>query len=228
MPAPKPGMVTRWINYLGDKIPVFIEKHPALTLGGVGAGFGLAGMRGPAQKMESDLMLEYAGAPQAKYSSCQHMEKFAATKLQLGADISFEKLANDFGSVAGDAATRAGAGGVISEGINAIKRLLGFTAQNIKDKSVDEPERERIFKNVIKQDPVVADVERAHPGAAMQAYQSMRRFAPTLSTDPNAVTSFLRHAAQTGGSLDYQTIKGLADAEQSVQRAWNEGAWGRF
>jgi hypothetical protein len=29
-----------------------------------------------------------------------------------------------------------------------------------------------------------------------------------------------------GGPLDYNVIKGLADAESSVQKAHNEGAWG--
>jgi len=41
--------------------------------------------------------------------------------------------------------------------------------------------------------------------------------APTLSMDPNVVTSFLREAAQTGGSINYMTLKQLAEAENAVR-----------
>ena len=53
----------------------------------------------------------------------------------------------------------------------------------------------------------------------------MARYAPELSTDPNIVTAFLRHAAMSGGPIDHTMVKGLAEAEMAVQKAQNEGAW---
>jgi hypothetical protein len=40
-----------------------------------------------------------------------------------------------------------------------------------------------------------------------------------LSLDPQVTTAFLRNAVQTGGALDFQTIKLLADAEYAIKRA---------
>ena len=116
-------------------------------------------------------------------------------------------------------------GGVVSEGISALRRLIGASAQAVSERYVEDPKRRAIIDRVVKKDPVVSTAERENPGQAVQAYGTMRRFAPTLSTDPNVVTSFLRNSAMTGGPMDFQTIKGLADAEHAVQRARNEGAW---
>ncbi len=46
----------------------------------------------------------------------------------------------------------------------------------------------------------------------------MKRFAPTLSSDPNAVRSFLREAATSGAGVNYNTIKLLAEAERMTQQ----------
>ena len=116
-------------------------------------------------------------------------------------------------------------GGVVSEGISGLRRVIGASAQAVSERYVEDPKRRAIIDRVVKKDPVVSTAERENPGQAVQAYGTMRRFAPTLSTDPNVVTSFLRNSAMTGGPMDFQTIKGLADAEHAVQRARNEGAW---
>ena len=53
----------------------------------------------------------------------------------------------------------------------------------------------------------------------------MKNFAPTLSTDKNAVKSFLRQAVQHDGGVDFMSIKGLADAEAAVTgRSYKGGA----
>jgi hypothetical protein len=44
----------------------------------------------------------------------------------------------------------------------------------------------------------------------------MIRFAPVLSTDKNAVRSYLREAVMSGAGPNYSTIKSLADAEHTV------------
>ncbi len=114
---------------------------------------------------------------------------------------------------------------VTKKGINALRRLIGSAAQSISERFVQDPKRKKIVTQVMQEDPVIATAERENPGQALQAYKTMRRFAPTLSSDPNVVTSFLRNSALSGGPMDFQTVRGLADAETSIQRAQNEGAW---
>lgn len=50
----------------------------------------------------------------------------------------------------------------------------------------------------------------------MEAYHTMTRFAPVLSTDKNAVRSFLRQAVMSGTGPDYVTIKLLVDSERAI------------
>jgi hypothetical protein len=157
------------------------------------------------------------------------MEKFAERKMTLAARIAFEKDAAD--SPGGDAfisGMGSGAGkSFMSEGIGFLRRVLGFTAQKVKERSIDVPEQERIIRSVLKNDPVVATFERESPGKAQEAYETMRRFAPTLSTDENATASFLRNSAVSGGPMDFQTIKGIADAETAIHHAQDARAWGK-
>ncbi len=232
----------------------FAKKRPGLTLGGVGVGVGATNSLNPAQKVKGEVMREYLGAPNAKYSSCALMEKFAERKTMLSAKIAFEKVSRrrresrpqgnqqqqgnrpmqvnmppktepNFGQHMSKGMGTALGGGVVSEGIGALRRLIGASAQAVSERYVEDPKRRAIIEKVIKKDPVVSTAERENPGQAVQAYGTMRRFAPRLSTDPNVVTSFLRNSALTGGPMDFQTIKGLADAEHAVQRAQNEGTW---
>ncbi len=66
------------------------------------------------------------------------------------------------------------------------------------------------------QDP---DVSRADPNMMVSSFQTMKRFAPTLASDPNMTLSFLRQAATYGTTPGYDMIKNLADAEKSVTAA---------
>lgn len=75
------------------------------------------------------------------------------------------------------------------------------------------PERAGILRNLMDADDIL---QRADNNEVMGAYSTMERFAPTLATDPNAVRSFLREAATTGGGADYASIANLARAEESV------------
>ena len=242
------------VDRLATKGVEFAKNRPGLTLGGVGVGIGATNALNPARKAKAELMHEYIGSPHAKYSSCPLLEKFAERKTMLAAKISFEKVARrphqqlqqqpqqrgnrgpqggppihksepNFGQHMSKGMGVALGGGVVSEGISALRRLIGASAQAVSERYVEDPKRRAIIDRVVKKDSVVSTAERENPGQAVQAYGTMRRFAPTLSTDPNVVTSFLRNSALTGGPMDFQTIKGLADAEHAVQRARNEGAW---
>lgn len=75
--------------------------------------------------------------------------------------------------------------------------------------------RKLILEVLKKEDPIIA---QATDKNLNEAYHTMAKYAPTLSTDKNAVKSFLRGAVQHEGGLDYNAIKGLAAAENEVNK----------
>lgn len=68
----------------------------------------------------------------------------------------------------------------------------------------------------LQADPIIA---KADPQLISSSFETMKRFAPYLATDPNAARSFLRETAMYGTGPSYASLKNLADAEQSVNRA---------
>lgn len=73
--------------------------------------------------------------------------------------------------------------------------------------------RAAILDSLKQEDPILSQHDDQ---ALMEAYHTMVRFAPTLSTDKNAVRSFLRQAVMSGSGPDYASIKLLADTEHAV------------
>lgn len=111
-------------------------------------------------------------------------------------------------------------------GGDSAKSLMGLATdmaskgyQTLKDKFDLSPTRKAIFGALKKEDPTLATADNK---TLLEAYHTMSKVAPTLSTDKNAVRSFLTEAATSGmGGLNFQTIKGIADAELAVARAKN-------
>ena len=97
--------------------------------------------------------------------------------------------------------------------------MASKTVDTIKSVTMDSPARNAIFSALRKEDPIIAQVDMK---TLNDAFHTMANVAPSLSTDKNAVKSVLRLAATSGGGLDYQTIKGLADAETSLKKARGE------
>jgi hypothetical protein len=77
----------------------------------------------------------------------------------------------------------------------------------------DQAARNAILQVLKKEDPVLS---HADDKVLMEAFHTMTRVAPFLSTDKNAVRSFLRLAATSGGGLDFTTIKLLAESERAI------------
>ena len=82
--------------------------------------------------------------------------------------------------------------------------------RNIRNDSA----RTAIIDQLKREDPVLHDADN---GELMEAYHTMTRFAPVLSTDKNAVRSFLRQAVMSGTGPDYITIKLLAESEAAIK-----------
>jgi len=70
------------------------------------------------------------------------------------------------------------------------------------------------------EDPIL---QKADPALLQSSYETMRRFAPTLATDPNATRAFLQEAAVYGKGPSYATLKTLADTEGSVMKTYGGG-----
>lgn len=228
-----PQTVMRILDRIGKGTHNLVTKHPALTAGAVGVGLGAAHRGTDAQQLEKKLMHKMMKTSQNKYSSCPEMNKFAAKKITLAVRSSLTKIAEPAEFLSGltniglEGVARGAGSAAAKEGVGGLRSMLGAAFQAIKDTFFVEPKRQQMAKKIIETDPTVRTQEREQPGTVLQAYKTMSRFAPTLSTDPNIATSFMRNAAMSGGALDYQVVKGLADAEAAVQRAKNEGAWMR-
>jgi hypothetical protein len=91
--------------------------------------------------------------------------------------------------------------------------LARGVAKDTRRKLVDDPKRVQIFTQLVKTDDIIGSADKR---SLMEAYDSMAKFAPTLSTNISAARSFLREAAQHDGGIDYMTIKGLGQAERAV------------
>lgn len=72
---------------------------------------------------------------------------------------------------------------------------------------------DEVFSTVSKNDDLLAGADKK---GLQASFETMRRFAPTLATDPNAVRAYLREAATSGSGVNYNTIKLLAEAEKAV------------
>lgn len=101
---------------------------------------------------------------------------------------------------------------VAAEAISGVKGILSGAKENARS-----PVRKAIFKRLSAEDDIIG---QASPDNMLRAYSTMAKVAPTLSTDINAVKSFLRSSAMHDGGIDPMTIKGLAEAETAVTGRW--------
>lgn len=114
-----------------------------------------------------------------------------------------------------------GKGGVAAE---QMQREVGrFEAQQAikqQQQSSLAPQHVEAFHHA-KQDEVIM---QADPRLVQSSFETMKRFAPNLAADPNAVRSFLRESATWGAGPSYATLKNLADAERAVSSAGGAGS----
>jgi hypothetical protein len=103
---------------------------------------------------------------------------------------------------------------VAVETLSGLKGLMASAKEHSRS-----PVRKAILKRLSSEDDIIA---QASPDAMLRAYSTMSRVAPTLSTDINAVKSFLRSSAMHDGGIDSMTIKGLAEAETAVTGRWKK------
>lgn len=110
-------------------------------------------------------------------------------------------------------------GDLTSSAAKGITGLLSDIVSKGRQLSKDNEmsaQRRMIFNALREEDHILSE---APEEVLREAYHTMSRFAPGLSTDKNAVKSFLRTAAMSEGGLDYRMIQGIAEAETSLNKA---------
>jgi hypothetical protein len=218
-----------------ERSGAFIKRHPiaATTVGGT-ALLAMPRAEAESERLSNELRSNLMGSPHGRYVYAE-LEDFEARKQFADEKLAFVKSAYTpgGGAPAGKPvfmgpSQHAGKGffeGVgketASAGIGAIAKLIKGTVAALQNKFRFNKEREELLDTIVDNDPIVSVFEEQSPGSTAKAYETMKRFAPNLSLDPNVATSFLREAAQTGGTLNYQTVKHLADAEAAVYGALN-------
>lgn len=101
-----------------------------------------------------------------------------------------------------------------SESAKQMVGLLKDMAGKAMVRVQNAPAQHSMIGNLQQSDPMLA---KADPETLSNAYHTMANFAPTLSTDENAVRSFLREAVMAGSGPDYATIANLAKAESTLR-----------
>ena len=90
---------------------------------------------------------------------------------------------------------------------------VGDAIGALKKQFVDTPKRQEILAHLRKTDDIIGNADM---NSVLEAYSSMTKFAPKLSTNLSAAKSFLREAVQHDGGIDFMTVKGLAQAERAI------------
>ena len=84
----------------------------------------------------------------------------------------------------------------------------------IKKRYFDEPKWKQNFDDVVNGDPTLARAHAEHPEMLTDAFESVKRFSPSLAKDRLATRNLLRHVMMSGGELDHSTMKMLAETEK--------------
>ena len=132
--------------------------------------------------------------------------------------IKRKMVGQDFGErkdplhMAGSQAIQTFGKGISEMGVDLL-RDMAAKAMSAVGHAGDDSARQAILGDLKRNDPVLSS---ADDKTLMEAYHTMTRFAPVLSTDKNAVRSFLRQAVMSGSGPDYASIKLLADSERAV------------
>lgn len=159
--------------------------------------------------------LGMAGASAAKTLGSEAAKATVGNLNQMIQDRLFEKQLGDrqdtAALLAGSAAKSFGSE-IGKAGVGLLKDMANKAVDAVSGIG-NTSAREAIIGELKRTDAVLSQADNHQ---LMEAYHTMVRFAPTLSTDKNAVRSFLRQSVMSGAGPDFMTIKHLADSERAV------------
>ena len=205
-------------------------KHPVASLGLAATGASVASGLKPGAELEGEIMKNYTGTPGGKYVYAE-LETVAARKSFLEKKTAFEKDANNMpqltgGALFGQSLTSGlgmGLGKAVGQaGIDIIRALVTGVGNSARlGPTMLNAQQQMLVSRIVQSDPMLRVFEEENPGILAKAYTTMVHTAPRVSEDPNVVLSFLREASQTGGTINYMTMKHLAEAERAFLEARN-------
>jgi len=206
----------------GPALKRFIEKvqrNPVKSTLAVGTTAAAANSFGPkAMEQESEFMKNRLGSPDAKFVYAS--EKVAATLEDMYVKEATSATAWNTAWTKGVDSLSSGVGaGAGAAGVMVLTDILRKAGRGLSQKLIYDNKRKEMLRTILSMDPIVSAFEAQNPGLMLKVYASMVSVAPTLSLDQNAVTSFLREAAQTHGALNYMTIKQLAETEKAINES---------
>lgn len=189
---------------------------------GLGVGLGLlgyAGLRGSGASAEQDVRIrDYMNNAQRDAATpVPPMAVYAAFD-----DFAARAKAADFqpvyptvqGALANSMAQEF-AKKFVGEPINAAAKAL-------KKKFYDEPKQQKAFDDAIAGDEMLSSAHAANPQHLTDAFSTLKKFAPSMASHPQATRSFLRQAQMAGthgSGMDFATIRMLAETEKFIQNS---------
>ena len=98
------------------------------------------------------------------------------------------------------------------------KKLISDPIDSLHDtfrkRYYDEPRWKTNFDKVVGSDPMLTDIHTKNPEVLPNAFETIKRFSPSLAKDQLATRSLLRHVAMSGGEMDFATMNLLAETEK--------------
>ena len=218
------GALTKNAGFVSDVLPAAFKRMAqggaiGGTIGGLGSA-GLAAMRGEdpwAAARQGGIGGASLGALAGGLSNIGgwgplDLSDVSAKAMNKGLDTAIATS----GAVAGGALMSQLLGASGAEAKQEAQRELGrYSAQQeikAQQKQLLAPQHHAAFADA-QQDDIIAQADNQ---LMASSYETMKRFAPNLAADPNAVRSFLRESATWGTGPSYATLKNLADAEKAV------------
>lgn len=136
-------------------------------------------------------------------------EKLAREKLASGGPPS------SFGERFGTAATNAGAKAIADALVDRfLVSPMDAAYGGLKRRFSDEPAWKKNFEHVVGSDPLLAQAHNENPTVLADAFDSIKRFSPTLAKDRLATRNVLKHVVLSGGEMDHSVMKMLAETEK--------------
>lgn len=186
--------LTKEVGKAWEKLKNFYRTDPAKAiLAGAGAGLGTLGLA---------TAYELSDRP-ADTSSYLIGKKIFGLPSRVRAD---EVMAEEFFKTLGKETARR----AVDVGASAIQQgAVGA------QRAINSIRRAKVVNSLVNDDDIIS---RADPEVVSDAMNTFSRFAPTLSTDPNAVRSYLREAVTYGTGPDFATISNIANTESNVSQ----------
>jgi hypothetical protein len=212
---PAPGFVAKPILGLARGARDFAAAHPGVARTTVGLAL-LAPILGSS----------FHGVQHRNEETLMNLREDPGRDITASLDAFLEKKAaaiHPFLSSMGGGIQTSFAGGVGAGLAHGTLDLLAGAMKGglgtLKDVFVTDRRRKELVKTLVQNDVVLSDAIARSPNALpviQEAFETMCRFAPSLSLDANAVRSFLREAVVGGAGVNYATIKNLIETERAL------------